>query len=49
MGYAPRRLELTVGSHRVRLVPPEGDPVERTIELTPRHTRLSPARWIVEP
>jgi hypothetical protein len=46
-GFAPKRLELDVGHHEIVLVTPSGTRITRTVELTARHTRSSPARLVV--
>ncbi len=47
-GFAPKRLELPVGSHRVELRSENGASLgTRTIELSARNTRSSPARWLL--
>lgn len=47
-GYAPRRLELSMGRHEVALVGANGEAVaRRSVELTERHTRGSPLRFMV--
>lgn len=46
-GYAPKRLELSRGSHRVVLTRPGERPRRRTIRLGEAHTATTPARWLL--
>ncbi len=47
-GYAPKRLELSEGSHSIELVTADGRRIgPRTVRVTERHTRGSPFRWII--
>lgn len=48
-GFAPKRLELKVGSHKLMLVRPDGTRLgPRTWTLSRRHTRSSPQRWMID-
>ncbi|MBK7865276.1 MAG: serine/threonine protein kinase [Archangiaceae bacterium] len=49
LGFAPKRVELTVGAHEVVLVTPSGQRLgPKKVELTARHTDLDPARLLVD-
>lgn len=44
-GYAPTRLELTAGSHRVEVVLRSGERVSREVVVSPLHTQSAPLAW----
>jgi serine/threonine protein kinase len=45
-GFAPKRLELALGDHRLELVSADGHRIgPATIHLTEHHTRSAPLRW----
>jgi serine/threonine-protein kinase len=47
-GFAPKRLELPVGAHQIELRGEDGSRLaRRSVELSTRHTRSSPERWIL--
>ncbi|MFT3835696.1 MAG: serine/threonine-protein kinase [Myxococcaceae bacterium] len=47
VGFAPKQLELTVGSHEVTLVQRDGSRIgPHKIELTERNTQSQPLRWL---
>ncbi len=49
VGYAPKRIEVTVGKHDVVLVKPDGQRVgPHHVEITARNTDLEPAKWLVQ-
>jgi hypothetical protein len=48
-GYAPKRLELSCGTHELTLVTPGGERIgPHRVEVTQLHTELEPLKWIVE-
>ncbi|MBL8956280.1 MAG: serine/threonine protein kinase [Myxococcaceae bacterium] len=48
-GFAPKRLELVVGSHDVVLVKPDGTRVgPKRVDVTARNTDLAPLKWLVQ-
>jgi hypothetical protein len=46
-GYAPQRISVSVGTHDVKLVLPDGSVREKRIEIRPTHTPSAPAEWKV--
>jgi hypothetical protein len=46
-GYAPKLVELPAGTHTIELHTPDGRRLERTVDVTARHTPSAPVRWIV--
>jgi serine/threonine protein kinase len=46
-GFAPRRIELPLGRHTIELAHGDGRRTTRSIDVTARHTRISPARILV--
>ncbi len=47
-GFAPKTLELPLGTHAFKLVAPDGHVLQaRNLELTARHTHNAPYRWII--
>lgn len=46
-GFAPRRIELPLGRHTIELAHGDGRRTTRSIDVTARHTRISPARVLV--
>ena len=46
-GYAPQRIPVSVGTHGVKLVLPDGSVREKRIEIRPTHTPSAPAEWKV--
>jgi hypothetical protein len=47
MGFAPRLIELPVGTHDLELRAPDGRVVRHTVSIDTRNTRSSAAVWIV--
>lgn len=45
-GHAPKRVELSIGTHDIALYDASGTKLaSKRVEVTPRHTRFSPLRW----
>ena len=48
LGFAPKRIELSAGSHEVVLVRPDGTRIgPRNVLIETHHTQSAPAKWIV--
>ncbi len=48
VGFAPKRVELSTGSHEIVLLLPNGTRLgPHSVRIEPQHTQSAPAKWIV--